>query len=160
MRALFRCRFSRGLAGQETRTAIDRTSLRRIKRDGGLLPALRALHGDFNSLSHSRRLGCCNGREPFVFCLLTRLAPFWFVPEAFVVEEHLIAGCPDKVLVAVDTSNRPILVFAVWRHFQCVNRFRLCHDLLPGSITYKMPFSGGQIKNNTQRGVSLRLSTK
>ncbi len=142
--ALCLCRFRWCPSGQKARTAIDRTSLRRIKRDGGLLPALRTLHRDFDSLSHSRCLCCRNCRKAFVFCLLTRLASFWFVLEAFVVEEHLLAGCPDKVLVTVDTPNRLILIFAVWRHFQCVSRFRLCHDLLPGSIPIKCQFPAGE----------------
>jgi len=51
------CDFGVGsFARKKTGPAIDRASLGRVKRDGGLLSALCALHRYFNALSHSRRL--------------------------------------------------------------------------------------------------------
>lgn len=68
------------------------------------------------------------------------------------MKENLLAGCPDKVLVTIDTPNSPILIFAVWRHFQYVSRFRLCHDLLPGSIPLKCLFRRANKEQHSERG--------
>jgi hypothetical protein len=45
--------------------------------------------------------------------LLARLAALRFVFQAFVMEEHLLAGSPDEVLVTVDASDCPVLIFAM-----------------------------------------------
>jgi hypothetical protein len=43
----------------------------------------------------------CDSSKPFVLGLLARFATLWFVPQSLVVEECLLAGCPDEILVTV-----------------------------------------------------------
>jgi hypothetical protein len=61
-------------------------------------------------------LDWCAGRrnrsKPLVLGLLTGFASLGLIPEALVMKEYLLTGCPGKVLVAIDTLNRSILVLA------------------------------------------------
>ena len=126
------CHFRVGsLSCKETGAAIDRASLGWVKRDGGLLSTLRALHRYFNALSHSRRLRSSDSSQPFILGLLAGLATFWFVFEALVVEENLLACSPDEVFVAVDAPDGAVLIFSFLSSFHYLNGFRVCHDLLP-----------------------------
>ena len=99
-----------------------------------MLSTLGALYRDFDALSHSRRLRCCDCREAFVLSLFAGLAPLWFVFQSLVVEENLFTRSPDEVLVTVYAFDKAILIFTFVSHFQCLGGFRLCHGLLPWSV--------------------------
>jgi len=86
------CDFGVGsFSRKKTGPAIDRASLGWVKRDGGLLSALCALHRYLDALSHSRRLRRGDSSQAFVLRLLAGLATLGFVLEALVVEEYLLA---------------------------------------------------------------------
>lgn len=96
-------------SGQEAGATINRATLRRVKGNGRLLPALRALHGHLYSLAHAGRLRRGNRGEPLILGLLTGLTSFGFVFEPFVVEENLFAGSPDEHLAAIHALDTAIL---------------------------------------------------
>jgi hypothetical protein len=66
--------------------------------------------------------------------LLARLAAFGFILEAFVVKEDLLSGSPDKIFITVNTFNGSVLILALGTGYEFVGGFRLCHDVLPGSL--------------------------
>jgi hypothetical protein len=76
-----------------------------------LLPALRALYGDFDSLADTRRLRGGNCCEPFILGLLAGLAALGLVLQTLVVKEDLLAGCPDEIITAVDAFDRAVIEF-------------------------------------------------
>lgn len=96
---------------QKTGTTINGPALRWVKRHCSLLSTLRALNGNFDPLTNSRRLGRSYGGESFVLGLLAGLATFGFVLEALVMEEGLFAPSPDKVLIAVYTLDGAVEIF-------------------------------------------------
>jgi len=95
------------------------------------LTTLSALNRNFDALAHSRRLRSRDGREAFVLGLLARFASFRFVLEALVVEEYLLSGSPDKVLVTIYASYCTVLILTIEIRFQSGRGFHLCHDLTP-----------------------------
>jgi hypothetical protein len=101
------------VACEEAGAAVDGATLRRIEGDGGLLPALRALHGDFDSLAHTRCLRGGNGGEPFILGLLARFAPLGFILQTFVVKEDLLASRPDEIISTVNAFNRAVFEFSL-----------------------------------------------
>jgi hypothetical protein len=96
-----------------------------------LLTTLSALNRNFDALAHSRRLRSRDGCEAFVLRLFAWFASFRFVFEPLVVEEYLLSGSPDKVLVTVYTSYWTVLIFTIQIRFQSGRGFHLCHDLTP-----------------------------
>jgi hypothetical protein len=86
-----------------------RPSLRGAKRNGGLLPALRA---DRLSLyphaDRPRRWGVAQNRNPFC---LAWLATFGFVAELFVMKKQLFSGGENEICPAVNAFKRPVLEF-------------------------------------------------
>lgn len=100
----------RRLPCQKTSSAINRTTLGGIKRDGSLLTALRADYGDFNSLPDTGQLRCGHGRETFVLGVLANLATLRRVLKAFVMKENLFARSPDEFFTTVNTGDTLILV--------------------------------------------------
>jgi hypothetical protein len=90
---------------QKARSAKYRSALRWIERHGGLLPALSALDGNFNSLTNTGCLRCRYCREPFVLGLLAWLATLRLVLKALVVKEDLFATRPDEVLPTVNAFD-------------------------------------------------------
>jgi hypothetical protein len=46
-------------------------------------------------------LRCRDSSQPFILRLLARFAALGFVLQSLVVEECLLAGCPDEILVTV-----------------------------------------------------------
>jgi hypothetical protein len=91
------------MACKEAGAAVDWAALRGIEGHSCLLAALRALHGDFDSLANAGRLRCGNGREAFVLGLFARLATLRFVLQTFVVKEDLFASSPDKIISTINT---------------------------------------------------------
>jgi hypothetical protein len=85
--------------------------LRGIERDCGLLPALRALDGDFDSLAHTRCLRGSNCCEPFILGLLARLATLGFILQTFVVKEDLLASRPDEIVSTINTLDWAVFEF-------------------------------------------------
>lgn len=81
-----------------TRPAVNRPALRWIERHGGGLATLRAVYGDFDTLSYSRGLCRSYRRKPLVLCLLTFFATLWRIQQIFVAEESLFAGGPNERL--------------------------------------------------------------
>jgi hypothetical protein len=64
------------------------------------------------------------------------------------VEENLLACSPNKILVAVNALDCPILELAFLCPLHYLNGFRLCHDLLPsGPLTEKNMMPAGDKKN-------------
>lgn len=90
---------------QKARSAKYRSALRRIERHGGLLPALSALDGNFNSLTNTGCLRCRYCGQTFVLGLLAWLATLRLVLQALVVKEDLFTTRPDKVLAAVNAFD-------------------------------------------------------
>jgi hypothetical protein len=76
-----------------------------------LLSTLRALNGDFDTLPNSGCLGRRNRSQPFILCLLARLATFGFVLQALVMKKSLFARGPDEILVTVYTLDGAVWVF-------------------------------------------------
>jgi hypothetical protein len=72
---------------------------------------LGAGYDNFNPLPDSGNLGFGNGRQSIIFSLLAGLAAFRFILQALVVKEDLLANCPGKGLVAIDTGDRSISKF-------------------------------------------------
>jgi hypothetical protein len=109
--------FAGGLAAVPVRVAIDEeacaaedgAALRRVERDGRLLAALRALHGDFDALSHPCGLCGGDGSQPLVLGLLAGLATLRLVPQTLVVKEELFTSRPDEILTAINAEYRSIL---------------------------------------------------
>ena len=95
--------------GKKTRAAKYGPSLRRIKRDGGLLAALGAVHSHFNALLDSGDLGRGYRRKAVILSLFAGLTTLWFVLQTFVVKENLLANSPNKWLTAIDARDRSIL---------------------------------------------------
>jgi hypothetical protein len=77
------------------------------------LAALRALHGDLNSLANAGGLRGGNRCEPFVLGLLARFASLGFVLQTFVVKEDLLASRPDEIISAVNTLDRAVFEFCL-----------------------------------------------
>jgi hypothetical protein len=96
-----------------------------------LLSALRALHGHFDALSHSRRLRRGNSSQPFILGLLAGLAALGFVFESLIVKENLLARSPNKVFVTIYTLDWAIQIFCFSIRFQGGGGFHLYHVLLP-----------------------------
>jgi hypothetical protein len=99
------------VACEETGAAVNRASLRWIEGHCRLLPALRALHGDFNSLPDAGCLRRGNGCEPFILGLLARFATLGLILQTFVVKEDLLASRPDEIVCTVNTLNRAVFEF-------------------------------------------------
>jgi hypothetical protein len=60
------------------------------------------------------------------------------------VEENLLACSPNKILVAVNAFDGPILILAILCPLHYLNGFRLCHDLLPsGPLALKITTPAG-----------------
>jgi hypothetical protein len=91
------------VACEEAGAAVDRATLRWIEGHCCLLAALRALHGDFDSLANARCLRGGNRGETFVLGLLARFATLGLVLQTFVVKEDLFASSPDEIIPAVYT---------------------------------------------------------
>jgi len=93
----------------EAFAAEDRTSLRRLKRDGGLFAAMRAARARLYFLIavHGSRAHGSNALG------LARLAALGLVLELFVVEEKLFAGGEEKLRAAIDALEQPVLEFHV-----------------------------------------------
>src|SRR5215831_18401792 len=90
--------------GLEAFFAEDGTSLRRLERDRGLLPA-RGAHGhSLDALARHAR-----PRRPRCAFGLTRLAAFRLVLEVLVGEELLLARRPDELRTAVHAPEDPVL---------------------------------------------------
>jgi hypothetical protein len=116
---------------EEARAAVNRAPLRWIERNSCLLSTLGALYGNFDSLSHSRRLRGSNSCQPFILGLLARLASLRLVFQALIMKENLFSRSPNKVLGTIHASDWAILILTLVTHFQCGSRFHLCHVLLP-----------------------------
>ena len=78
-----------------------------------MLRALRALHGDFNSLADTGGLRGGNGCEPFILGLLAWFAALGFVLQTFVVKENLLASRPGEILSAVNTLDWAVFEFCL-----------------------------------------------
>ena len=100
------------VACKETGAAVHWASLRWIEGHCRLLPALRALHGDFNPLPDTGCLRSGNGCEPFILGLLARFATLGFVLQTFVVKEDLLASRPDEIISTINTLNRAVFEFS------------------------------------------------
>ncbi|MDT4952110.1 MAG: hypothetical protein QOJ02_248 [Acidobacteriota bacterium] len=98
-------------SGEEAGAAVNWATLRGVEGNCGLLPALRALNRDLDSLANA---GCLSGGyrgEALILGLLARLAPLGFVLQSFIVKEDLLASRPDEILSAVNTLDRAIIEF-------------------------------------------------
>jgi hypothetical protein len=91
--------------------AVDGATLRGIEGHCGLLPALGALHGDFDALAHTRSLRGGNCCESLVLGLFARLATLGFILQTFVVKEDLLASRPDEIISTVNTLDRAVFEF-------------------------------------------------
>ena len=61
------------------------------------------------------------------------------------MEEYLLSGSPDKVLVAVYAPDWSILIFTIAIRFQSGGGFHLCHDLSPsGPLTFETHLRVGE----------------
>jgi hypothetical protein len=108
------------------------------------LTTLSALNRNFDALAHARRLGSRDRGKPFVLGLLARFASFRFVLEPLVVEEYLLSGSPNKVLVTVYASYCTVLMLTIEIRFQSGRGFHLCHDLTPsGSLNLETTLPAG-----------------
>ena len=98
-----------GPAGEKAGSAIDRASLRRIERHGGLVAALGASHRYLDPLLDSGNLGGRDCGQPIILRVFAGLATFRFVLQTFVVKKTLLAGSPNEWLATIDAGNRSIL---------------------------------------------------
>jgi len=57
--------------------------------------------------------------------LLAGLATLGFILQALIMKEDLFTGSPDEVLVAINASDRPVLILAIDTCRQLVGGFRL-----------------------------------
>jgi hypothetical protein len=99
-----------------------------------LLAALRALHRNLYTLSHTGGLRGGNRRQSLVLGLLAWLAALRLVSQSLILEKELFASCPDKILSAVNTPERAVFKlrfgmapFAV----RAARHLYLCHDETP-----------------------------
>jgi len=69
------------------------------------LGALSTNNRHFDSLSDAGVVRGRNRGQPFVLCLLARLAALRRVLQSLVVEEDLFAGRPNKLLAAIYTID-------------------------------------------------------
>ena len=99
------------VAREEAGAAVNRAALRWIEGHCRLLAALRALNGNFNTLTNAGGLRGGNGREPFVLGLLAWFAPLRFVLQTFVVKENLLSSRPDEIVSTVNAFNRTVFEF-------------------------------------------------
>src|SRR5215470_17706815 len=89
--------------GLEAFLAEDRTALRRLEGDRGLLAARRAIRDGFHPLPSD---GASRTAGPFAFA---RFAALRFVLEVLVGEKLLLSRRPDKLRAAVHALKDPIL---------------------------------------------------
>ena len=94
---------------EKTGTAINRTTLRRIKGNGRVTIASGAINGDFDFLFDSGFVGGKNDVEPFIFRLFTILTAFRRIQQTFIPEEHLFANRPYKVFSTINAPDTRIL---------------------------------------------------
>ena len=59
-------------------------------------------------------MGSGDRGQPFILCLLARLAAFWWVLQSFVVKEDLLTCSPNKFLAAINTNDSLIVEFGRW----------------------------------------------
>jgi hypothetical protein len=112
--------FGRRVHHQETRTAIYRASLRRVKRNGRVCVAARAIDGDFDFLFDAGKLCGLRGGDAIVFRFFAVFATLWGVLQTFVVEKLLLAARPYKFLIAVNAKY--LTVFKLRFSFLEMNR--------------------------------------
>jgi hypothetical protein len=96
-----RDRRRRALPGQEALTAEHRTALRRLERNRGIPPALRAGRHGFRFREARARSSLALG--------FAALAPLRLVLEILVVEEVLFSRCEREVRSAINALERTIL---------------------------------------------------
>lgn len=96
---------------EEAGATVNRSTLRWIEGDRGLLAALGALNGDLYPLPNAGGLCGGDGGETFVLGLLAGLATLGLVLQSFIMKEDLLAGRPDEILSAVNTLDRAIFEF-------------------------------------------------
>lgn len=85
-----------------TTAAQNRTSLRRVKRDGRVRLAFCTMNGDLDPLFNAGSLRGGDRGDPFVFRLFTILASFRRIRQTFIAEKRLFSDRPDKILPAVN----------------------------------------------------------
>ncbi len=96
---------------EETRTAIDGATLRRVERYGCVAFAIGAVDGDFDFLFDTGGFGGGDWRDALVFGLLATFTAFGRILQSFIVIKSLFACCPNKILSAVNTQNTYIFKF-------------------------------------------------
>jgi hypothetical protein len=94
---------------QEAGSAIDWSSLRRIKGNGSLSPTLRAGHSHFDPLLDAGNLGRRDCRQAIILGLFAWLATFGLVLQTFVVKKNLFTHSPNEWLTAIDAVDGSIL---------------------------------------------------
>jgi len=102
-------RSAHGAALLKAFTAEYRTSLCGTKRYGGLLAALRAV--GLGLRSHGHGAPAATAACTFGTLGLAAFAPFRFVFEAFVGEEHLFAGSKNKLSATLRALQHLVVVF-------------------------------------------------
>ncbi len=90
----------------EAFAAIYRTPLRRLERNGGLFPALRADRFRFDALDASRTRFSSLSAICFA-----GLATLGFVLESLVREKHLLAGGEDEFSSTIGALQDLVMVF-------------------------------------------------
>jgi hypothetical protein len=90
---------------QIARTAIDGTTLRRVKRNGCVTIASGTINGDLNSLLNADGLRGGNRSDSFIFGLFAFPTAFGRVLQTFVAEKSLFADRPNKIAPAINTQN-------------------------------------------------------
>ena len=89
---------------QETRAAVNRATLRRVKGNRCRLAASSAIYRDLDPLLDAGELCRGNGRYPLILCIFAFLATLGRVLQLFVAVKNLFTGGPNKMCAAVDAQ--------------------------------------------------------
>ena len=100
-----------GIHGEETRSAINRSSLRREERDSCLVGTFRTVNDYFNPLFRSGCLRIRDSGQPLIFCLLAGFTSFWRILQSLVMEKESLASGPDKFLSAINAGQVKVFKF-------------------------------------------------
>ncbi len=102
---------SRSAHPQETVSAIDRATLRRLERHRRLYCAKGTLYRHLNTFTREcLTIGLHIGGNPFVLLDLAWLASLGIVFQTFISKKQLLSCCKDKLLLAIHAPEHLIRI--------------------------------------------------